>query len=61
MGYGFDGGFGFGLGFVVVYFLVIIGVAIYLLSLAGRFVDAHERSAEALERMSHNLRPRPRE
>jgi hypothetical protein len=47
--------------FFVIYPLVVIGVTIYLIVLAGRFVDAHQRAAEALERISHTLRPRPRE
>jgi len=47
--------------FVLVYFLVIVAVVVYLIVLAGRFVDAHQRGAEALERISQTLRSPSRE
>lgn len=46
---------------LVVYFLVVIAVAIYLITLVARFVGAHERGADALERIAQTLPRRPRD
>ena len=40
----------------ILYICAIIGVSIYLLVLATRFVRAHERIAGALDRMEHGQR-----
>ncbi len=50
-----------GVFFFVVYSLVVVGVAIYLIVLAARFVGAHERGADALERIAQTLSRRPRD
>jgi len=39
---------------LVLYICVVIGVSIYLLMLASRFVGSHERIASALERIAQN-------
>ncbi len=47
----------FGTFFVVVYICGLVGVGLYLLTLLGRFVKAHERIAKALERENEGRRP----
>jgi hypothetical protein len=42
--------------FMILYGCTVIGVSIYLLMLASRFVGAHERIAGALERMAQSQR-----
>lgn len=48
--------------FILGYFLVPLVIGVYLLVLLSRFVKAHQRAADALERMaersSHNSRGR---
>ena len=41
--------------FLLLYFCAIIGVGIYVLVLLGRFVNAHERMASAVERAAQSL------
>lgn len=40
---------------VVLYFALIIGLVIYFIVLATRFVKAHQRGAEALESIAQTL------
>jgi hypothetical protein len=56
-GVGLYGTMSFGTFFVVVYICVLVGVGLYLLTLLGRFVKAHERIAKALERENEGRRP----
>ncbi|MBL8525013.1 MAG: hypothetical protein JNN20_15090 [Betaproteobacteria bacterium] len=49
---------GAGIGYIilmVLYFGLIIGLLIYFIVLATRFVKAHQRGAEALESIAHTL------
>ena len=46
----------FGGFFVLVYFVCVVVVIIYVLRLLGRFVNAHERVAGALETIARKLR-----
>lgn len=41
--------------FILVYIVVIIVVAIYVLVLMTRFVTAHQRGAQALERVAASM------
>lgn len=41
--------------FAIVYVLAVIGLGIYLIVLAARFVKAHQRGAAALEAIARNL------
>lgn len=54
------GSFSSGIGgiFILAYFALVLGVGIYVLILATRFVGAHQRGAEALETIAKNL-PQP--
>lgn len=36
----------------IIYFVGCIGIAIYLITLASRFVSAHERVADALDKIA---------
>ena len=47
----------FGSLFILAYFAVVIGLGIYLLILATRFVKAHARGAAALEEIARKLSP----
>jgi predicted RND superfamily exporter protein len=40
---------------LVLYFALIIGITIYVIVLATRFVKAHQRGAEALESIAQTL------
>lgn len=46
---------GIGSIFMVLYFVLIIGLTIYFVVLATRFVKAHQRGAEALESIAQTL------
>jgi hypothetical protein len=39
---------------MILYFCVLIGVGLYVLTLLSRFVSAHERIAAALERRARH-------
>jgi hypothetical protein len=45
-----------GLLFVMVYFICIVAIIIYVLSLLGRFVSAHERMAASLDIIARKLK-----
>jgi len=47
---------GLGAVFAFVYFVCVIGVILWVLNLLGRFVAAHERMAESLERISRKFK-----
>jgi hypothetical protein len=40
---------------IVLYFALVIGLTIYVIVLATRFVKAHQRGAEALESIAQTL------
>lgn len=42
--------------FMLVYLACVVGIILYVLSLLGRFVRAHERTAGALETIARKLR-----
>jgi hypothetical protein len=48
-------GGGGGFIFVLLYFALIIGLVIYFIVLASRFVRAHQRAGEALESIAQTL------
>ena len=48
-------GSGIGSILLALYFALIIGIAVYVLVLATRFVKAHQRGAEALESIAQTL------
>ena len=48
---------GVGTVFILAYFAVVLGVGIYVLLLATRFVKAHQRGAEALETIAKKISP----
>jgi hypothetical protein len=50
----------FGIVFVILYFCIVIGVTIFVLTLMSRFVKSSERIAGALEEAARNLRPQPK-
>lgn len=41
--------------FAIVYVLAVVGLGVYLIVLAARFVKAHQRGAVALEAIARNL------
>lgn len=42
--------------FALVYFACVIGIIIFVLVMLNRFVNAHERMAQALENIARKLR-----
>ena len=41
--------------FAFAYLLVVVGISIYVLVLLARFVEAHQRGAQALESIAKKL------
>ena len=49
----------FGSVFVIAYFAMVLAVGVYVLLLATRFVNAHQRGAAALENIARKLPASP--
>ncbi len=53
--------------FTLFYFVIVLGISVYVLVLLARFVRAHQRGADALETIARRLpiaptvRPDPRQ